>query len=381
MSKSKILDALLLYPLSRIYGAVMALRNKMFDAGILKQHEFDVPVIVVGNIAIGGTGKTPHTEYLIEALRYNYNIGVLSRGYKRRTKGFVLATHRSRPEDIGDESYQIFQKYGDDITVAVCEDRVKGIRQLLEINKDINLMILDDAFQHRYVKAGLNILLTDFNRLYADDALLPAGRLREPARGRRRAQVVIVTKCPPDLSLNDCRLIRRKLHLVADQNAFFTSMTYGTPYALFPDAVTGDAERLTGSPVAVTEKTETPTGWGTTPPDGLLVVSGIARPEPFIRHARMICPTASTLAYPDHHAFRPTDLVHIDRAFAALTGPRRRILTTEKDAARLLHAPGLTPAVRAALFVQPIDIRFLHDEASMFNDIIFRYVRDYQRNR
>lgn len=138
---------------------------------------------------------------------------------------------------------------------------------------------------------------------------------------------------------------------------------------------------LTGNPVAVTEKTEALAAWGTTPPDGLLAVSGIARPEPFFLHARTLCPTASTLAYPDHHAFRPADLVHIDRALADLNGPRRRILTTEKDAARLLHAPGLTPAVRAALFVQPIDIRFLHDEASMFNDIIFRYVRDYQRNR
>lgn len=370
-----------LRPLSWLYGLGVGLRNGMFDAGLLRETTFDVPLICVGNLTVGGTGKTPHAEYIVRLLlQGGHDVALLSRGYKRKTQGWQMADGQSTADDIGDEPFQIHRKYPQ-VRVAVDADRRHGIAMLLRQAPTPECIVLDDAFQHRYVKAGLNILLTDFNRLYADDALLPAGRLREPARGRRRAQVVIVTKCPPDLSLNDCRLIRRKLHLVADQNAFFTSMTYGTPYALFPDAVTGDAERLTGSPVAVTEKTETPTGWGTTPPDGLLVVSGIARPEPFIRHARMICPTASTLAYTDHHAFRPTDLVHIDRAFAALTGPRRRILTTEKDAARLLHAPGLTPAVRAALFVQPIDIRFLHDEASMFNDIIFRYVRDYQRNR
>ena len=377
-----------LRPLSWLYGLGVGLRNGMFDAGLLRETAFDVPLICVGNLTVGGTGKTPHSEYIVRLLlQGGHDVALLSRGYKRKTQGWQMADEQSTADDIGDEPFQIHRKYPQ-ARVAVDADRRQGIAMLLRQTPPPECIVLDDAFQHRYVKAGLNILLTDFNRLYVDDALLPAGRLREPARGRRRAQVVIVTKCPPGLSLDDCRLIRRKLHLGADQNAFFTSMTYGTPYALFTDAETGETgrlteitERLTGNPVAVTEKTEALTAWGTTPPDGLLAVSGIARPEPFFLHARTLCPTASTLAYPDHHAFRPADLVHIDRALAALDGPRRRILTTEKDAARLLHAPGLTPAVRAALFVQPIDIRFLHDEASMFNDIIFRYVRDYQRNR
>ena len=171
----------------------------MFKWHILKQREFPVPVVVVGNISVGGAGKTPHTEYIIELLRYKYRIGMLSRGYKRQTKGFVLATKRSTPIDIGDEPYQIYQKFCDDITVAVCEDRCAGIDEMLRLDPNINLIILDDAFQHRYVKPAVSIVLTEFNNPVFYDKLLPLGRLREPVNAIYRADMIVVTKCPEQL--------------------------------------------------------------------------------------------------------------------------------------------------------------------------------------
>ena len=192
MARNKLLSALLLYPISRLYGLGVAVRNKMFEHGILKQQEFSVPVVVVGNIAMGGTGKTPHVEYIVEELMDKYNIGVLSRGYKRATKGFVLATPQSRPEDIGDESYQIYRKFGPDVTVAVCEKRVEGINRMLEINPSINLIILDDAFQHRYVKPAVSVVLTEYSRPVFKDNLLPYGNLREQRSALNRADIVAV---------------------------------------------------------------------------------------------------------------------------------------------------------------------------------------------
>lgn len=195
MKKRPLLHKILLLPLSKIYGMVTSVRNKMFDLGILKQREFDVPVIVVGNLAVGGTGKTPHTEFIISSLRHGYHIGVLSRGYKRGTKGFVLAKRESSPQDIGDEPYQIYRKYGHDVTVAVCEDRCKGINEMLRLDPDINLVILDDAFQHRYVKPAVSIVITEYARPLYLDSMLPYGRLRESVKGLNRADIIIVSKC------------------------------------------------------------------------------------------------------------------------------------------------------------------------------------------
>ncbi len=406
----------LLRPLSWLYGLGVGARNLLFDTGVLTETAFDLPVICVGNLAVGGTGKTPHADYLVRLLEdAGLRVALLSRGYKRSSHGWQLAGPRSTSADIGDEPLQIYRRHPRAI-VAVDADRRHGIRRLLAMTPRPDCIVLDDAFQHRYVRAGLNILLTDYHRLFVGDALLPAGRLREPASGRRRAQIVVVTKCPARLSAVECAALRRRLRLEPGQHLFFTAMRYGTPYPLFPDEVragTGAATEKTSAttvftsttigktsttienPVAAIEKTGTTTGnpdaatggTGTAPavspsaPDALLAVSGIAHPEPFVRYAHTLCPRATTLAYPDHHAFSHGDLVHIDRAFAALEGRRRVVLTTEKDAARLLHAPGLTPAVRAALYVQPIEVEFLHGGEEKFNDIIYRYVRSYPRNR
>ena len=203
-----------LYPLSWLYGIGVCLRNKLFDWGWLRSKSFDIPVICVGNLAVGGTGKTPHTEYLIRLLQNEgINVAALSRGYKRKSKGYILATAESSAGKIGDEPYQIKSKFPD-IRVAVDEDRCHGIEQLLKLkNPAVDAVLLDDAFQHRRVKAGLNILLTDFHRLLCDDVLLPAGRLREPAGGKNRAQIVIVTKCPDNIKPIDFNIITKRLHL------------------------------------------------------------------------------------------------------------------------------------------------------------------------
>ena len=226
MAQNKVLSALLLWPLSRIYGAVISVRNLLFEIGILKQTSFDVPVIVVGNIAVGGTGKTPHTEYIINLLHSHYNIGVLSRGYKRKTKGYFLATDNVTPSQIGDEPYQMYRKFGQYVTIAVCENRCQGIRNMLASNPNINLIILDDAFQHRYVKPKFSIVLTEFSRPIYNDHLMPLGRLREPIHSLNRADIVIVTKCPEGMKPIEYREFKNNLNLYPYQNLYFS--TYST---------------------------------------------------------------------------------------------------------------------------------------------------------
>lgn len=218
-----------LYPASWLYGAAVMMRNKLFDWEVLQSKSFDIPIISVGNLAVGGTGKTPHTEYLIKSLCNQYNVAVLSRGYKRHTKGYVLATPESTARSIGDEPYQMHQKFPS-VTVAVDEKRCHGIEKLLALQKpSIDVILLDDAFQHRYVKPGLSILLTDYHRLFCDDTLLPAGRLREPISGKNRAQIVIVTKCPQDIKPIDYNIITKRLNLYPYQQLFFSSFRYGNP--------------------------------------------------------------------------------------------------------------------------------------------------------
>ena len=273
MSKKKrvnpILSTLLLKPLSLAYGAVTGTRNKMFDFGILAQREFDIPVLVVGNIAAGGTGKTPHTEYLVDLLRYRFNIAVLSRGYNRRTSGFILATPKSTAKDIGDEPYQIYRKFGKDVTVAVCEDRCKGIDELRAIDPSINLVILDDAFQHRYVKPTVAIVLTEHSRPVFSDSVLPAGRLRESSGSLKRADIVIVTKCPPEMRPMDYRLFVKHLNMFPWQKLYFTKYAYGSPVAVFPDKA-GTAPFFN----AMTES------------DHILAMAGVANPAPFIKYLK-----------------------------------------------------------------------------------------------
>ncbi len=344
MAKRKLLSFLLLKPVSLVYGWAMAIRNLMFEKDILKQQEFDIPVITVGNISIGGSGKTPHTEYLLDRLSEQYHIGMLSRGYKRRTKGFVLATENSHVEDIGDEPYQIYQKFRKrNIMVAVCEKRVEGIERMREIDPKLDMIILDDAFQHRYVKPRLSIVLMEFNRLPYNDSMLPFGRLREPMSALNRADIIVVTKCPDAMQPIQRRVIAENLNLFPYQKLLFSQFKYLRPMALFRDAYKEkpylDLEELT-------EK------------DNLLAVTGVANPRPFVRQLRKYKAKVKIKRFADHHNFTQADLQAIADKFSSMIGIRKYIITTEKDAVRLMNNPYFPHHLRKMIYYLPIRVTF-----------------------
>ena len=331
----------------------------LFEIGILRSESFDVPVISVGNITVGGTGKTPHVEYLIELLKDKAKVAVLSRGYKRRTRGFVIADDKATARTVGDEPLQMKSKYGDDITVAVDRKRCHGIRQLICQEDDIDVVLLDDAFQHRYVKPGVNILLVDYHRLIIYDQLLPAGRLREPLSGKNRADIVIVTKCPADLKPMEYRVITKAMNLFPYQQLYFTTLTYGDLQPIF----CGENRPLNSI----------------TPNDHVLLLTGIASPKQMMLDLSPYTPHITPLTYGDHHDFTPSDLAHINEIFNKMPSPKL-IITTEKDATRLMGKDGLSEEVRHHLFTLPVHIHFMLDQAEKFNDFILGYMVKNSRN-
>lgn len=353
-----------LYPLSWLYGIGVWLRNKLFDRGWLRSKSFDVPIICVGNLAVGGTGKTPHTEYLIKLLQgAGFSVATLSRGYKRKSRGYQLADAYSDARQIGDEPYQMKQKFPD-VQVAVDADRRRGIGQLLKPGMPaIDVILLDDAFQHRYVKAGLNILLTDYHRLLCDDALLPAGRLREPASGKHRAQIVIVTKCPATIKPIDFNLIAKRLQLYPCQQLYFSGFRYGMLEPLFPG--NGNSRKALASFCGNEQ---------------VLLVTGIASPTPLQREVEAHTPHVSLLAFADHHEFSAKDLQRMKERFMHIESPQRLIVTTEKDAARLKHHPALDADLKPHIYVLPIEIEILQNQQPIFNQKIIDYVKSHSRN-
>ena len=348
-----------LLPLSWLYGLGVKFRNMLFEIGILHSESFDVPVISVGNITVGGTGKTPHVEYLIELLKDKAKVAVLSRGYKRRTRGFVIADDNATAKTIGDEPLQMKRKYGDDITVAVDRKRCHGIRQLTSDEDGIDVILLDDAFQHRYVKPGANILLVDYHRLIIYDKLLPAGRLREPLSGKNRADIVIVTKCPHDLKPMEFRVITKAMNLYPFQRLFFTCLEYRNITPVF-----GSGEQSLDS---IGKDCH------------ILLLTGIASPQQMIEDLSPRCPHITPLTFGDHHTFTSSDVARINNEFAALPHPKM-IITTEKDATRLIAVEGLSEEVRGAMFALPVKIRFMLGQEESFNEKIIGYVRKNSRN-
>ena len=349
-----------LRPLSFLYGLGVELRSQLFELNILKSRSFTTPVISVGNITVGGTGKTPHVEYLVRLLSKEAKVAVLSRGYKRKTHGYQLADKDSTMRDIGDEPYQMKLKFPN-IEVAVDANRCEGIDHLIndEQTKDTDVIILDDAYQHRYVKPGINILLVDYHRLIIYDELLPSGRLREPIESKKRADIVIITKCPDSLNPIDYRVLTKAMKLYAYQSLFFTSLHYGAPYLLFG----GDETR-------VPKKQNS----------DVLLLTGIASPEQMIDDVQPNVKSLKPLTFPDHHAFSPRDIEKINNAFAAMPQESRVILTTEKDAARLRSVSGLSEEVKQRLLVLPVEVKFMLDGEEIFNDKIISYVRKNSRN-
>lgn len=347
-------------PLSWLYGLGVRLRNHLFELGILKSRSFDIPVISVGNITVGGSGKTPHVEYLIRLLKSNSKVAVLSRGYKRKSKGYVLAGNDTRMRDIGDEPYQMKTKFPD-IHVAVDKNRCHGIDMLTnsEETKDTDVILLDDAFQHRYVKPGINILLVDYHRLIIYDKLLPAGRLREPQSGKARADIVIVTKCPKDLKPMEYRVIIKAMDLYPYQQLFFTSLEYDSLSPVF-----GGNKR----PLDSIGKNE-----------NILLLTGIASPKQMAYDLGEYSSNINQMTFPDHHQFTGRDIERINETFSSMPSPKI-IITTEKDNARLSSMEGLSDEVRRNIYKLPIRVKFMLEQEDEFNNKIIGYVQKNSKN-
>lgn len=360
MFKKNILTFLFL-PFSWIYGLFVFIRNKLFDLGILEEKEFNIPIISVGNITIGGTGKTPHIEYLIRLLKDEFKIAVLSRGYKRKTSGFIVADDFSDAEMIGDEPFQIKRKFPE-VLVAVDADRRNGINSIMNSDTGIELILLDDAFQHRYVKPGLSVLLIDFNRPISDDFLLPSGQLREPASARKRADIILISKCPENLNAIERRILVKDLNLETLQYLYFTTVLHDDLMPVFSDADQTDTSILSSSNPS------------------LLLVSGIANPLGLKQFALKISPIIKDIQFPDHHAFTKKDIARIILDFEMLQREEKFLITTEKDAARLQKYHEIHSNIKNRMFYIPVRIGFLNDDAENFNKHIFNYVRNNKRN-
>ena len=366
-----------LTPLSWLYGMAVTLRNIMFDCGALRSESFDLPVISVGNITVGGTGKTPHTEYLVKLLKEKYQVAILSRGYKRKTRGFRLAKPNTKMSEIGDEPFQMKRKFPE-IHMAVDKNRCHGIKQLCKPNVRplVDVIILDDAYQHRYVTPGINILLMDYHRLIYFDQLLPAGRLREPRTSSRRADIVIVTKCPLNITPMEERGIARSLDLQPWQQLFFTTFRYGSLVSY--DQYTHSKNAAVAPEIPL----ESLNGQDY----NVILLTGIASPEQMEYDLKKHC-SFTPVHFPDHHAFTANDIKTVKYAVEQNKSENKRtiIVTTEKDAARLTdyfrysssdeHTIGGAP-----IYILPIEVSFMDSKEETFNKFILNYVLKNSRN-
>ena len=349
-----------LTPLSWLYGLGVGFRNLLFKLGILKSRAFDIPVISVGNITVGGSGKTPHVEYLVSLLKDKMKVAVLSRGYKRKSKGYVLANDDTTMREIGDEPYQMKQKFPE-LYVAVDKKRTEGIDRLThdEQTKDVDVILLDDAYQHRYVKPGVNILLVDYHRLIIYDKLLPAGCLREPKEGKSRADIVIITKCPKDLRPMEYRVLMKALDLYPYQSLYFTTLIYDNlkqVYGIESMPINSLPDRC-----------------------NVLLLTGIASPKQMQNDLSVYNYNLSYLSFSDHHNFSKKDIRTINRKFAELSSPKV-IITTEKDVARIKFVEGLNDEVKESMYALPVRIQFMLGQEEEFNNKIINYVRKNSRN-
>lgn len=330
---------ILLFPFAILYGFITSIRNFLFDKGILKSTSFDIPVIAVGNLSVGGTGKTPQIEYLIRLLSDRYKVATLSRGYKRKSEGFVLASATSNAEIVGDEPFQFYQKFPN-IQVAVDADRTNGIIQLLSQNEKPQVVLLDDAYQHRKVKAGFCILLSSYDDLYADDFMLPTGNLRESRSGANRANIIIVTKCPKDLSSEEQEQIRLKLKLTCSQQIYFTYIDYD-------DFIYSKEGKIAVNEIKNESK---------------LLLAGIAKPKPFFDYLKN--ENDECLTFPDHHHFSDEDLETILNK-----AQNKKIITTEKDYVRLKDSKLISH-----LYYLPIKSTFINHQQN-FDATVLEYIK------
>ncbi len=346
----------LLYPLSKIFGLGVYFRNTLFDHGLIKSQSFPIPIICVGNLSVGGTGKTPHIEYLVTLLKQKYRVAVVSRGYKRKSKGMQISSTQSTPEQLGDEPFQIFAK-NPEITVVADSNRCRAITHLLQLPIPPQVILLDDAYQHRYVSAGLNILLTDFNQPFYADHLMPYGRLREPAKNKNRANAIIVTKTPEDTDCDNLQHIAQKIAPSKEQLLFFSSLKNPAPRNIFTQEIADlDAD------------TE------------ILLATGVANPKPIEATVSSRYFLNSTLHFSDHCNFGPNEIDKIVRKFNSIQNNKKAILVTEKDAVKLRNSPALKESLKDFIYYLPLEIVFLQSETNKFNQFIFDYVAENKRN-
>ncbi len=341
---------ILLLPIALLYHIVLSIRHKLYDWHILKSKRFEKPVICVGNLNLGGTGKTPHTEYLIRLLKNDYHVATLSRGYGRHSKGFKLAETSSTYNDLGDEPLLYFKKYPG-IKVAVDEDRVDGVTRLLG-EQGVEVVLLDDAFQHRSISAGLNILLTEYQRLYMDDYLFPAGTLRDVKSAAKRADIIVISKAPKDLSKEEKQQITNKLNISENQKVYFSYLEHAALQPLNEAAKAFSPEEA----------------------DGAFAFCGIGNPKPFIEELKKRYHIVDFLPFGDHQDYKENDMKAVLDWYEKLDGEKKIIVTTEKDAARLTNSPYLCQIERTPLYDLPVTVRF-HEEEK-FNDEILKYVRE-----
>ncbi len=341
----------ILFPFSIIYVSVIWVRNKLFDKNIFRSATFNFPLICVGNLAVGGTGKTPMTENLVKLLEDKYKVATLSRGYKRKTKGFAIADEDTTAIDIGDEPMQLHKKFPE-VTVAVAEERVIGIPQLLYAKPETQVIILDDAFQHREVRAGLNILLTGYQNLYTRDFLLPAGDLRDIKSSSKRAEIIIVTKCKSNLTENEKQNIIKELDPLPHQKIYFTKIEYGSPYHLF------SKEKRFLEPEC-----------------NVLLVCGIANPEPLKEVLTTYVSYYEMLLFRDHHIFNTDDLKEIKKHFSKIDNENKIIITTEKDGVRL--AKFEKELEHLPIYVFPMSHKFLFGGEVEFENEVDRFMKSF----
>ncbi|HSB94058.1 MAG TPA: tetraacyldisaccharide 4'-kinase [Flavitalea sp.] len=345
---------ILLFPFSLVYGAGVWIRNRLFDKKLVGSSTFNLPLICIGNLSAGGTGKSPMVEYILSRFASKYALAVLSRGYKRKTKGYVLATDSTSALDIGDEPFLFHSKFPD-VSVAVGEERIVAIPQLLHDRPGTQAIIMDDAFQHRSVQAGLNIVLTDQNNLFTRDWFLPTGDLRDEKSSYKRGDILVVTKCRPDLSPDEANEIKEEIKPLDHQSVFFTSIRYATPYHL-----------VTREPIQIDNQLE------------ILLVTGIANPTPMKKYLADNSKAYYEMLYSDHHIFTIDDWKDIMKRFNQVPSTEKIILTTEKDAVRLrkfqLELRGVP------VFALPISVEFLFDESPIFDKAINEFIAGFGKN-
>jgi len=352
-----------LFPVSLIYGLITGIRNFMYNTGILPSVEFHLPVICVGNITIGGTGKTPHTEYLIRLLLTNFKVATLSRGYKRKTRDFRIASSSSLVSEVGDEPMQIVRKFPDAM-VTVDRNRVHGVDKILEKNPETDVIILDDGYQHRSITPGFSILLSDFDRLFVRDHMIPFGNLRESKGNMRRADIILITKSPENITPMQRRLIVKEVDKAPYQNLYFTSIKYEDPLPLFFSNETEETH------LDITKCIDC----------GIVLITGIANPIPLKDYLKPLAGEIIHLSYPDHYNFKEMDINNIYSAYKDLKSPKKYLITTEKDAVRLREFTNIAEPIRSAFFYIPVGVHFLNNDKDEFDNMIVDYVRKNKRN-